>query len=269
MYTGEEFEQATENVAIWLEDIRDEDVSRLQFTREKAEDGDEESAVDSEEEGSEPEEVDEESEQLRLRVLDAEEPFGPDYRIFAEEGQRYFRIQSEYMVWEDIAEYLSLGQAEEFVNWNGIEEDHYIHDFVTDFDDLGEEEKMKTMAAFEIIDDVGREEQRELVIQLVRIATNNSLKHYVSSLGEAGGIPGFAVFHKIFPYEDGFHIDLLNRRVEQVRMGAHMGETFLKYAFQLPVDLAGTTGGDVGGRLNSHLGLTEGDSAIGNWREEI
>jgi hypothetical protein len=240
MYSGDSFEEATDRVSQFLEDISDVEVAGTEYTLSENE------PMDGETDGSQEEDetYNDESRETRRRVLYANEPVGPDYTVVADEGDRYFTLQSRYQLWPDIAQYLSQEKAESIAP-EDVNEDHPVRSHVPKFADYEESDQIRLTAAIEILSDLSDNDRRELIIQLTNIFTDAGLKHSIGEVNSATGITGFTVFHRVFPYEDSFTIGDLNKILERVRMATHMGELVLKYTFNLPVDIEGTTGGDV------------------------
>jgi hypothetical protein len=188
--------------------------------------------------------TDSDSEVGRRRFIHADEPVGPDYVVVATEGERFFWLQSQYNLWEDVANEISEADIDEYVP-ESIGESHAVRTIVPGFGELDDAAKRRFAAAVEILDSLPLESRRDLILQLTAVFTRAGLKHSVSAVREGSGVTGFTVSHRIFPYEGGFTISGLNDTVERVRMAAHMGELLLKYTFNLPVDLGNTESGDV------------------------
>lgn len=243
MYDEESFEEVSDTVASYLEDIGSGDVNLYEFGE----------ATDAESD------AETEDDTKRKRILHVSEPVGPDYTVIATEGSRSFRLQSTYSVWDDIAEQLPEETIDEYVS-DTVGESHPVRDVIPVFDDAEEPTQRRLAAAVEILDSLPDDDRRDLIVQLTSVFTGSGLKHSVGAVREGSGITGFTVFHRVFPYEDQFRIAELNETVERVRMAAHMGELLLKYTFNLPVDIAGTAAGDIsdpGGLPEPHTRVSE------------
>lgn len=181
---------------------------------------------------------------VRRRLIRVEEPVGPDYTVIATEGERFFRLQATYRLWTDVADNLSETDIDEYAPAT-VDDSHPVQSVVPGVGEFDEAEQRQLAAAIEVLDALPSESRRDLILQLTGVFTRAGLKHSVSAVREGSGITEFTVYHRLFPYEDGFSISQLNETVERVRMAAHMGELLLKYTFNLPVDIAGTESGDV------------------------
>lgn len=188
-----------------------------------------------------------ESEQERHLIL-AESPVGPGFNVIGVEDEQYVTIQSRYPLWQDIAEELSPDRAKELasgISIEELEERHPIHHEIPPGFLDEEEIRVPVVAAFELLDNVDTGVRKELVYQLTEIFTRAEVKHVVNSPSESGAPHAFTVSYKLFPYGDGFDLKDVNDAVEKVRMAAHHGTIFLKYAFNLGVDIEKTTAGSV------------------------
>jgi hypothetical protein len=182
---------------------------------------------------------------VRRRLIRVEEPVGPSYTVIATEGERFFRLQATYRLWEDVADSLSETDIDEYAP-STVGDSHPVQSVVPGVEDRFDgEEQRRLAAAVEVLDALPSESRRDLILQLTGVFTRAGLKHSVSAVREGSGITEFTVYHRLFPYEDSFSISRLNDTVERVRMAAHMGELLLKYTFNLPVDITGTESGDV------------------------
>lgn len=173
---------------------------------------------------------------------------GPDLVLLANEDERYVKVQSSFSLWREIAEAISEERAEELVPDELVEdppEEHPIRSILHPQHFEDSEELRKPIAALELLDQVNTEVRKEIVYQLSEIFTNAEVKHVVDSPSDTGAPHGFNVYYKIFPYEDDFSIAELNRVIERVRMAAHRGTLFLRYAFNLGVDISRTTAGKI------------------------
>lgn len=222
MTESNSFEDTTELVAAFLDDFSD--------------------SVELYEFDTEAPEKDVESE--RRRLIRVTEPVGPEYTVVATEESRYFRLQSQYELWRDVANVLSQDSIDEYVS-DVIEDSHPVRSIVPGFDELEQTEQRRFAASMEILDSIPSESRRNIILQLTEVFTRAGLKHSVGAVREGSGITSFTVFHRIFPYEEEFSISQLNEAVERVRMTAHMAELLLKYTYNLPVDITGSESGDV------------------------
>jgi len=196
---------------------------------------------------------------------------GPDIVLVATENERFVKVQSSYSLWREIAGAISSERAQELISEEVVEEppeDHPIRSVVHP-DHFDEKEQLqKQMAALELLDQVSTEVRKEIVYQLSEIFTNAEVKHVVDSPSETGAPHGFNVFYKIFPYEDDFSIAELNTVIERVRMAAHRGTLFLRYAFNLGVDITRTTAGEVGEEPTPPTETIDPDAVSGEVFEE-
>ncbi|AXR79653.1 hypothetical protein AArc1_3355 [Natrarchaeobaculum sulfurireducens] len=152
-------------------------------------------------------------------------------------------------MWQEIAEALSVERAEKLVSEEfdkGIPEDHPIHASVPpEVLEEDDERRILILAAFEILIEADTEVRKEIVYRLSEIFTNAKVKHVIDSPSETGAPHGFTVMYKIFPYDDQFGPRELNDVIEQVRMAAHQAILFLRYTFNLGVDMNQMTAGTV------------------------
>lgn len=173
---------------------------------------------------------------------------GPEFVLFVSEDQRYVEVQSSYALWQDIAEAISEERAEELAPdtlVNNVPDDHPIRSMLPP-DLINNNEGIRgPIAALELLEEASSEVRKEIVYQLSEIFTSAEVKHVVDSPSDTGAPHGFNVYYKIFPYEDDFSIRELNEVIERVRMAAHRGTLFLRYAFNLGVDISRTTAGDI------------------------
>lgn len=242
-YTGDQFSEATDRVSDQLAGISNTEVGHFEIDLE-------ESIPENEESNQETSEEEEPDTQTRTRrLLFVEESVGPDYVVIADEGNRFFRLQAQYQFWQDVAGYLSSDEIDRF-SPDEIPEYHPLQNRITDPSELDPDVRTALAASLEALNQITDDERRELILQLTDIFADSGLKHSVDSVEQGSGIAGFHVYHKIFPYEDEFSIGDLNQIVERVRMAAHHGEMLLKYVFNMPIDMSGTTGGEF---LDSNL----------------
>lgn len=174
---------------------------------------------------------------------------GPDFAVIARKSEAYFEVQSTYLLWQDIANELSPEKAKEIIPKNireEVPEEHPVRNevVVEEFDD--EDQRLQVLGAFELLRGVDIEVRKELVYQLSKVFTRAEVKHIVNSPDEKAAPHEFTVQYKIFPYDDDFGLKELNETVEKVRMAAHRGTLYLRYAFNLGVDIDRNTAGDVG-----------------------
>jgi len=174
---------------------------------------------------------------------------GPNFAVIARKSEAYFEVQSTYHLWQDIANALSPEKATEIIPESMLEEvpeEHPARNEVVleEFDD--EDQRLQVLGAFELLRGVDIEVRKELVYQLSKIFTRAEVKHIVNSPDEKAAPQEFTVQYKIFPYDDDFGFKDLNETVEKVRMAAQRGTLYLRYAFNLGVDIDRNTAGDVG-----------------------
>jgi len=184
---------------------------------------------------------------LDRRVILVNVPVGPSFVVLAAEDDRYFRVQTSYALWREMADAISVDQARDLVPGElreEIPEDHPVRQTVHPDELEEEEDRLPILAAFKVLDDLDEEVRKEVTYQLSEIFTNAEVKHVVDSTADDGSVTGFTAYYRIFPYESEFGIRELNDVIERVRMAAHRGELFLRYAFNLGVDIGKTTAGD-------------------------
>lgn len=173
---------------------------------------------------------------------------GPDFVLLANEDERYVEVQSNYALWRDIADNINETRAKELVPdelREDIPEDHPIRTVLPPDEIESGEGLLQRLATMELLNQVDIEVRREIVYQLSEIFTNAEVKHVVDSPTDTAAPHGFTVYYKIFPYEDEFGLRELNDVVERVRMATHRATLFLRYTFNLGVDITRTTAGDV------------------------
>lgn len=216
--------------------------------------------------GAEQEESSEEEQERRIILVNAE--VGPDFILIAEENTRYVEVRSSYALWSEIAEALDESKAKELVSdelQENVPDDHPIRSILPpDFIEESGEELQQPLAAFKILQQADSEVRKEIVYQLSEIFTSAEVKHIVDSPGETGAPHGFQVYYKIFPYEEEFSIRELNEAIEQVRMASHRASLFLRYAFNLGVDINKETAGEIDGSLNPPQNNLDPSSVPGN-----
>lgn len=181
-------------------------------------------------------------------VVVAKTDVGPNFAVIARKSEAYFEVQSTYPLWQDLANALSPEKAENIIPktiQEDVPEEHPARREVAleELDD--EDQRLQVLGAFELLRGVDIEVRKELVYQLSKIFTRAEVKHIVNSPDEKAAPHEFTVQYKIFPYADGFGFKELNETVEKVRMAAHRGTLYLRYAFNLGVDIDRNTAGDV------------------------
>lgn len=199
-------------------------------------------------------------------VIVAETDVGPNFAIIARKGEAYFEVQSSYPLWQDLATALSPEKAREVIPESiqeEVPEDHPARSEVL-LDDLDDEDqRLQVLGAFEFLRRVDIDVRKELVYQLSKIFTRAEVKHIVNSPDPEAAPHEFIVKYKIFPYADLFGLKELNETVEKVRMAAHRGALYLRYAFNLGVDIDRNTAGDV----ESDPAPPSEDGALGDLEE--
>ena len=162
---------------------------------------------------------------------------GPHFFIRAAPGYRYFVVESSYDLVGNIKDKLDTEDAQDILT----EYDDYDYDpeaLDRHFHELEEEDMMAAAAAITIVDTVQDETTEKLVYHLVEAFTTACVKHHIGASEVDGGITGFRVYYKIFPYEEAFSIQELNRTIEQVRLATHYGQLFLQRSFNLSINQA-------------------------------
>jgi hypothetical protein len=185
-------------------------------------------------------EVEEDDSVVSYRFISVETDVGPDFVILVREGDGFCRLQAEYNLWADVASQVSEDQIEKLVDPEEVKEipeDHVIREFPVNLEELEEQQIKELLAAAAILTEVGQEARQETIYQLTDIFTSAEVKHVIDSTPDSKGLTAFTVYHKIFPQEDDFSLSRLNDAVERIRMSAHRGEIFLRYAFGLGVDM--------------------------------
>jgi len=178
---------------------------------------------------------------------------GPNFAVIARRSEAYFEVQSTYPLWQDIANALTPEKATEIIPESireEVPEEHPARNEVVfeEFED--EDQRLQVLGAFELLRGVDIEVRKEVLYQLSKIFTRAEVKHVVNSPDEKAAPHEFSVQYKIFPYDDDFGFQELNETVEKVRMAAHRGTLYLRYAFNLGVDIDRNTAGDVGSDPN-------------------
>lgn len=184
-------------------------------------------------------------------IIQATTPVGPDYVVRAVEGEAYFDIIADYSLVPDIAEFYDSDELED-ISVADVDSGHplFLHFSRESLEEMEEEasEEMisRLYTAVEALDNLDEEIKADIIYQLTDIFTTAPVKYVVNSTREdgRGGIKGFQVFYRVFPYEDAFGLSDLNDVIEQVRMATQRGKIFLKYSFQLDIDFGEETGGN-------------------------
>lgn len=182
-------------------------------------------------------------------IIAVEADAGPDFAVIAQRNKPYFEIQSTYPLWEDIATVMSTEKAKEIVPESIQEEvpdDHPARAEIQ-LENLDADRRVQILGAFELLRQLELDVRKELVYQLSKIFTKAEVKHVVNSPDETAAPHDFTVKYRIFPYENTFGQRALNETVEKIRMAAQRGKMYLRYTFDIGVDLDRTTAGDVGG----------------------
>jgi len=183
---------------------------------------------------------------MQVIIVDVET--GPSFTVIAKPETEYFKIQSTYPLWQDLAEALTPDAAKEFIPDEiqaDIPEDHPIRSELAKGALEDEEHRLRALGAFELLRRVDLDIRKDLVYQLSRIFTRAEVKHFVGSPDSEAAPHEFMVEYKIFPYSDQFGYRELNDAIERVRMAAQRGTLYLRYAFNLGVDLEGSTAGEI------------------------
>jgi len=190
--------------------------------------------------------VDEEGVDQRLVVL-VNADAGPDFVIVAEKSNEFFQVQSTYGLWKELADQLSQEQIDELVPDEYVDElpeEHPVRAQVPPELRKEDDERLAITAAFELLENLDVDTRRKLIYRLSDIFTTAETKHVVDSTSPDGGVSGFTAFYKIFPYEEQFSLQELNDVVERVRMSTHRATMFLRYSFNIGVDISRSTAGD-------------------------
>jgi len=179
-------------------------------------------------------------------IIAVEARVGPSFFVRAVDGDRYFDVLSEFNLAREVAEYYAEDDFEQ-VEIDSLPDDHpiFVNWSLEELQRLDDEKVSRLATSLEALDNVGNDIKGEIIYQLTDIFTRASVKHTIQSTrpGGKGGVKGFQVYYRIFPYEDDFGMSHLNEVIERVRMAAQRGKVFLKYSFQLDIDFGGTTGG--------------------------
>ena len=181
-------------------------------------------------------------------VIVVEVDAGPNFVVISQRNEDFFEIQSTYPLWDDLATAIDPAEAREIVPENLLEDvpdDHPATAEIQleDIDDA--DRRAQILGAFELLRGVELDVRKELVYQLSKIFTRAEVKHVVNSPDETAAPHEFTVKYKIFPYESNFGPRELNETVEKVRMAAQRGTMYLRYAFNIGVDINRTTGGKI------------------------
>lgn len=232
---GTELEDTVDYVEELVQDIGYPETNRLELPPppEEQSDGDSDTSESAESPGE---------------VIVAETDAGPNFAIIARRDEAYFEVQSTYLLWQDLATALSPEKAGEVIPESIQEEVPENHPVRSEMrlDDLDDEDQqLEVLGAFELLRRVDIDVRKELVYQLSKIFTRAEVKHIVNSPDDEAAPHEFTVQYKVFPYADQFGIRELNETVEKVRMAAHRGTLYLRYVFNLGVDIDRNTAGDV------------------------
>jgi hypothetical protein len=183
-------------------------------------------------------------------IIQVATPVGPDYVVRAVEGEAYFDVIADYSLVPDIAEFYDSDELKD-VSVADLDPDHplfidFPRESLEEMEEEGDEETIARLyTAVEALDNLDEDIKADIIYQLTDIFTTAPVKYVVNSTREdgRGGIKGFQVFYRIFPYEEAFNLNDLNDVIEQVRMATQRGKIFLKYSFQLDIDFGEETGG--------------------------
>lgn len=176
---------------------------------------------------------------------------GPDFQVIAQEGMEYFQIQSYYRLWEDIAAQMDPETAKELVNTpedEPIPDDHPIQELIPVNEvEITTDERRFMLAAVNLLTEMTEETRTDLLYHLTDLFTSSEVKHRVNTLSNHRGITSFEIYDKIFVYES-LSLHDLSRTIERVRMATQRATIFLRYAFNLGVDIERTQSGPVNNR---------------------
>lgn len=182
-------------------------------------------------------------------IIHAKTPVGPDYVVRAVEGEAYFDVIADYSLVPDIADFYDSDELKD-VSVADLDPNHPLfleisRESAEELEEADEEPIARLYTAVEALDNLEEDIKADIIYQLTDMFTTAPVKYVVTSTREdgKGGIKGFEVFYRIFPYEDSFRLSDLNETIEQVRMATQRGKIFLKYSFQLDVDFGEETGG--------------------------
>jgi hypothetical protein len=183
-------------------------------------------------------------------IIQVETPVGPDYVVRAVEREAYFDVIADYSLVPDIAEFYDSDELQD-VSVADLDPDpplfiHFPRESPEEMEEAGDEETIARLyTAVEALDNLDEDIKADIIYQLTDIFTTAPVKYVVNSTQEdgRGGIKGFQVFYRIFPYEEAFNLNDLNDVIEQVRMATQRAKIFLRYSFQLDIDFGEETGG--------------------------
>lgn len=264
MYSSSDFEERVEQITEMLERLdtesvevheieqkgepQEEENQEQNVTEGPTDEGEGESDAKEDEDGNTSES--EEGYQPHQYIIRAETPVGPNYVVRAVEGSAYFDVIADYNLVPDIGEFYDSEDLDT-ISVSDLDSEHpiflhYPRDTLERMEEeMGEEAINRLYTAFESLDNLDEEIKADIIYQLTEIFTTAPVKYVVNSTREdgRGGVKGFQVFYRIFPYEDEFGLDNLNEVIEQVRMATQRGKIFLKYSFQLDIDFGEETGG--------------------------
>lgn len=241
MYDGSDFDETVEDLLVDLHDL-DFDSVDCQI-----------------------EEVEDEQRAVTIRIEESE---GPNCYIEGQEGQRYFYVKCYYNLIPDLAgvldsetvhekrknssiEYedeelaayfpsdveLVRDQTEATVLEPGQADDDTTEDDAEDSHSENEAVKIwrdRIEAALDTVNDVSKEDNQEIVFNLVDIFSDVPVKFRVTPTARKG-LDGIVVRERIFPYEDQFSIMSLDESLVQTRIPANMGQLFFQYVYDINV----------------------------------
>lgn len=179
-------------------------------------------------------------------IIIAETSVGPNFTVRAVEGDAYFDVLANFSLVPAVAKFYDDGDYDH-VDVEDLPDDHplFLNFQQEQLEEMDTDIVSRVVEAVEALNNLDEEIKGEIIYQLTEIFTTASVKYVVHSTRKdgKGGIKGFKVFYRIFPYEDDFNLSTLNDVVERVRMATQRGKIFLKYSFQLDIDFGETTGG--------------------------
>jgi hypothetical protein len=203
--------------------------------------------TDTEEE-TESESKQAETEPPRVFGILVEVEAGPGFYLIVEEETAYAKVQASYQLWQDIAAQIDPERAEKLVETaddEPVPEDHPIRELIpVDEFEIPAEERRSMLAAVNLLEGMTEDTRTELIYQLTDLFTASEVKHRVDTPPNHRGITSFAVYDKVFVSESVSLHDL-SRTIERVRMATHRATIFLRYAFDLGVDMERTQNGPV------------------------
>lgn len=175
--------------------------------------------------------VTEENDQKTVVVVGAHED--AEFIVNAPKASRYFQIYYRYDVYEDIKSQLSEEDAVDYLSgFEGVNLDSM------------NENQIEEKAAKHILTNLNDENQKVIIFHLVEAFATSNVNFRISDF-DGRGLREISVGCRIFPYEDDFSIRIFNHKIEAVRSSGRLGETYLRYVFNLGVDDERELGGDV------------------------